>query len=89
VFNWVRDANRSEEPVGDSDLREMLDVLGLEALLEADEAAPPEALALAAQRDAARAAGDWGEADRLRDELRAQGWEVRDGPSGTELVQAS
>ena len=44
---------------------------------------------LAEQRDAARRARDWGEADRLRDELRALGWEVRDGPDGPELVQAS
>ena len=32
---------------------------------------------------------DWAEADRLRDELRAMGWEVRDGPDGPELVRAS
>ena len=32
---------------------------------------------------------DWAEADRLRDELRAMGWEVRDGPDGPELVPAS
>jgi cysteinyl-tRNA synthetase len=89
VFNWVREANRSTEPVGDAHLREMLGILGLESLLDAEEGAPPEALELAAQRDAARAAGNWGEADRLRDEMRAQGWEVRDGPSGTELVRAS
>ena len=30
---------------------------------------------------------DWAEADRLRDELRALGWEVRDGPDGPELVR--
>ena len=34
----------------------------------------------------ARAARDFAEADRLRDELRARGWEVRDGPAGPELV---
>ena len=35
---------------------------------------------------AARAERDFGEADRLRDELRARGWEVRDGASGPELI---
>ena len=42
-----------------------------------------------AERDTARANKDWAEADRLRDELRAMGWEVRDGPDGPELVPAS
>jgi cysteinyl-tRNA synthetase len=89
LFGWVREANRSGDAVGDADLREMLSVLGLESLLAAGEQPPEEALELAALRDAARADRDWGEADRLRDELRALGWEVRDGPDGPELVRAA
>jgi cysteinyl-tRNA synthetase len=89
LFGWVREANRSAEAVGDGDLREMLGVLGLESLLAAAERPPEEALELAALRDAARADRDWPEADRLRDELRALGWEVRDGPDGAELVRAA
>jgi cysteinyl-tRNA synthetase len=38
------------------------------------------------QRDAARAARNWKESDRLRNELKAQGFEVRDTPNGTKLV---
>jgi cysteinyl-tRNA synthetase len=66
----------------------MLDVFGLAALAEPEAGDGPDAAALAllARRDAARAAKDWAEADRLRDELQAAGWEVRDGPSGAELV---
>ena len=64
-------------------------MLGLETLAAAEEGAPPEAVELAEAREAARAAKDWGEADRLRDELRAMGWEVRDGPDGPELVPPS
>ena len=41
---------------------------------------------LAAARATARAGRDFAEADRLRDELRARGWEVRDGAGGPELV---
>jgi cysteinyl-tRNA synthetase len=67
----------------------MLGILGLERLLAAHEGAPPEAQALADRRTEARAAKDWAEADRLRDELRELGWEVRDGPQGPELVPAA
>ena len=40
---------------------------------------------LLAQRDAARAAGDYSEADRLRDLLAAHGWLIEDTPSGSVL----
>ncbi len=92
VFEWVREANRrseADEAVGDADLREMLGVLALEALLDADAAAAgPDtaALALLARREAARAARDFEESDRLRDELAALGWEVRDSADGPTLV---
>jgi cysteinyl-tRNA synthetase len=86
VFDWVGEANRRTD-VGSADLREMLGVLGLDNLLEADGAeAPPEVVALVEARTAAREARDWAEADRLRDEARARGWEVRDGPDGPELL---
>jgi cysteinyl-tRNA synthetase len=88
LYEWVGEANKLPEGSGDADLREMLGVLGLESLLESEEA-PSEAVSLAELREAARQAKDWGEADRLRDELRDMGWEVRDGPQGPELVKAS
>jgi cysteinyl-tRNA synthetase len=88
LFEWIREANRSAAgEVGDADLREMLSVLALDNLLDADaEAAPPEVLELRDARERARATRDWVEADRLRDELRTLGWEVRDGPAGPELL---
>src|SRR3954454_25132512 len=89
LYGWIREANRSDEPVGSAHLLEMLDVLVLETLLAAEEGPPPEAVELAEARDGARARKDWGEADRLRDDLRARGWEVRDGPDGPELVRSS
>jgi cysteinyl-tRNA synthetase len=87
LFEWVREANK-REGVGDSHLREMLGVLGLENLLETP--APEvdaEARELLEQRERARADRDFEEADRLRDELVARGWDVRDGPDGPELVR--
>ena len=44
----------ADGPVGDSHLREMLGVLGLENLLEPTTAAPAEVVALAERREAAR-----------------------------------
>ncbi len=45
-----------------------------------------EVIELVQQRDAARAARNWRESDRLRDQLKAMGFEVRDTPQGTQLV---
>ncbi|MDH2904089.1 MAG: cysteine--tRNA ligase [Actinomycetota bacterium] len=40
---------------------------------------------LARARDEARRAGEWGEADRLRDEISARGWVVEDSAEGTRI----
>jgi cysteinyl-tRNA synthetase len=60
------------------------DALGL-PLRHALTEVPPAVLAKARQRDEARAAKDWAGADRLRDELQAEGWIVEDGPDGTTI----
>jgi cysteinyl-tRNA synthetase len=88
LYDWIGEANKLPPGAGDAHLREMLGVLGLESLLEAEEPAPTEIVELAERRDAARHDRDFVEADRLRDELRDRGWEVRDGPQGPELVKA-
>ncbi len=62
-----------------------LALFGLESLSEQEEA-PPEVVELAERRQAARAARDFAEADRLRDEIEAAGWEARDVPEGYRLV---
>jgi cysteinyl-tRNA synthetase len=66
-------------------LRRGLAIFGLESLAERAEA-PAEIVALAEQRQAARAAKDFAESDRLRDEIAAAGWVVRDVAGGFELV---
>jgi len=88
VFDWVREANRSESgSTGAADLREMLGVLGLENLLDAEAAEPPASvLELLEARERARAERDYAAADRLREEIGELGWEVRDGPDGAEVL---
>jgi cysteinyl-tRNA synthetase len=90
VAAWVTEANRATadgQTVGNADLREMLGVLALDNLLDVPaEQAPASVLALLEERERARADRDFAAADRLRDEIRTEGWEVRDGPAGPELI---
>ncbi len=58
-------------------LRRGLEVFGLESLAE-NTSAPPELEVLARQRAEARERKDFDEGDRLRGEIEAAGWEVRD-----------
>jgi cysteinyl-tRNA synthetase len=93
LFEWVREANRRGAGVGDADLREMLGVLGLGELTPLQsagdvEAIDSQAVALLEQRERARAERDFESADHLREQLRARGWEIRDGPDGPELIPA-
>jgi len=50
------------------------------------EEAPAEVVNLASRRKEARERGEFEEADRLRKEVEAAGWRVRDKPDGFDLV---
>ena len=78
LHEWARTGALGE-------LRRALDVFGLSSLAERVQA-PPEVVALADARVAARTSRDFAEADRLRDEIAVAGWEVRDVAGGYELV---
>ena len=62
-----------------------LGLFGLESLTQ-PILAPGDVRALAERRHAARAARDFDEADRVRDEIERAGWEVRDVAGGFQLV---
>ncbi len=84
---WIREATHPAiETKGDAHLREMLGVLGLESLMTAPADAPAAVRELASRREQAREGRDFAAADRLREEIAAAGWEVRDGPAGFELL---
>jgi cysteinyl-tRNA synthetase len=85
LAEWRREIADGE---GSDGLREMLAVLALDNLLDADASAPAEVVALAEARQAAREARDFEASDRLRDEILAAGWVVRDVAGGWELVPA-
>jgi cysteinyl-tRNA synthetase len=67
-------------------LRRGLAVFGLESVAVRAEA-PVEIVELAERRGRARAERDFETSDRLRDELAAAGWEMRDRSDGYDLVR--
>jgi cysteinyl-tRNA synthetase len=81
---------RSRDELSAADRRELLlgfdRILGLD-LVVADPAQPvyesdPRIDALVAERERARAERDFANADRIRDELTAEGIEIVDSPAG-------
>jgi cysteinyl-tRNA synthetase len=86
VFELVGEANRGEVTGAPEVLREMLELVGLGSLTEAEEGAGSDAEKLMEEREVARGAKDFGRADEIRDELAALGWEVRDSAEGPRLV---
>lgn len=56
--------------------------------LEEQEKPPPEVIALAEQRQQARARKDWARADRLRAQISRLGWQVQDTPEGSKFVKS-
>jgi cysteinyl-tRNA synthetase len=70
-------------------IHEFLEVFGLRALEPGEVDVTAEAQSLIDQRDAARARKDFEESDRIRAELEAMGYVVRDTELGTELLDAA
>jgi cysteinyl-tRNA synthetase len=92
LFNQVRDGNRALDADDDAGaavalatVEEIARAVGLALSEQAAAAIPDHALALAAERDAARAAKEWDRADAIRDELVARGFVVEDTPAGTQI----
>jgi cysteinyl-tRNA synthetase len=86
VFDLVGEANREEVPGAPEAVLEMLELLGLESVAEAEGGADEEAERLLDEREEARAAKDFERADEIRDRLAELGWEVRDSADGARLV---
>ncbi len=86
VFELVAEANRGEVPGAQEAVEEMLELVGLGSLAEAERGGDAEAEALLAEREEARAAKDFARADEIRNRLAELGWEVRDSANGAKLV---
>jgi len=80
-------ANRGEVRGAGAALAEMLELLGLGSLASNEEGAGADEERLLAEREQARAEKRFDDADRIRDELAARGWDVRDSAAGASLVR--
>ena len=87
LFELIGEANKRPLAGARAAVADLLPLLGLEALLEEDEEVDSEAERLLAERERARAERDFERADRIRDELIARGYEVRDSADGPRLVR--
>ncbi|MGI8662081.1 MAG: cysteine--tRNA ligase [Acidimicrobiales bacterium] len=84
LFDALRRANRDDDLSAAAAVFVMVGALGLELRSREGDVAD-DALSLARQRDAARAARDWTTADDLRAQLNTMGYEVTDTSVGTQL----
>ena len=93
LFDWLRDSNRGMDsgelsPAGAAralaDFERLNTIL---ALAPEQAAVPTEVLALVEERQAVRAAKDWGRSDQLRDAIAALGWTVKDTKQGPQLTR--
>jgi cysteinyl-tRNA synthetase len=92
IFELVTAANSAadagDEPEGSrlaATAAVLLAALGVPLRVAADVVVDEKSARLVAQRDEARGAKDFAQADALRDELVARGWTVEDTPSGTAI----
>ena len=92
VFDWVRETNKriAENSLTAADAAAALaawdkidSVLGVGTKGETE--VPPEIIALAEARAAAKKAKDFKRADAIREELKAKGWAIEDTPKGPKL----
>ena len=92
LFGLVRDGNAALDKAEDFNaascldlLRRMDSVFGFIFFGRADASIPADVQAELDARAAARKAKNWAESDRIRDALRAAGWEVKDTPQGQKV----
>jgi cysteinyl-tRNA synthetase len=95
VFELVRAANGALENLTPSQasqvvdvFRKMDEVLGIIFFGKQEKSEIPEEVkTLLEQRAAARAAKNWGESDKLRDEIASLGWIVKDSREGQSVTK--
>ena len=94
IFNLVKvtntgatadDVSGEALKVAADKIRELTGVLGIELFGTEEEEIPAEITELVEARTAAKKAKNFAEADRIRDELKAKGYIVKDTPNGPQV----
>ncbi len=94
IFNLVKvtntgatadDVSGEALKVAADKIRELTGVLGIELFGTEEEEIPEDITELVEARTAAKKAKDFAEADRIRDELKAKGYIVKDTPNGPQV----
>ena len=92
IFEYIKEINTLFESGGRAEdakaalteLDTLMDVLGILSD-ETGGAVPEDVREMAEKRQEARAKKNWAEADRLRDEVRTRGYELKDTPDGVKI----
>ena len=92
IFEYIKEINtlfdsggRAEDAKAAlTELDTLMDVLGILSD-ETGGAVPEDVREMAEKRQEARAKKNWAEADRLRDEVRTRGYELKDTPDGVKI----
>ncbi len=79
LWKLVRD-EKAEGKIGT--IKKMDQVFGLRLLEVERVEVPDDVRELAEERDVTRKSGDYKKSDKLRDEIAAKGWSVKDGKDG-------
>jgi cysteinyl-tRNA synthetase len=87
VWGVLKDDRPAAEKLGLLYKFDEVMALGLESYRPAAQEIPAEVTALAERRAQVRKAKDWKESDRLRDEIAALGYIVKDTPEGPDLTK--
>jgi len=83
-IRFEKSGKKTEAAMAKQQLETLLDVLGIKAAQTKDDV-PESVKTMAEQREQARRDRDFEKADRLRDELKNLGYEIKDTPQGAKI----
>lgn len=92
-FDLIKEANKSidNHSLSATDAQKIIDFMNevndIFGILPIEETAPAEIMALAAEREKARAGKDFAQSDELRREIKKRGWEVEDTAGGPRITK--